>query len=817
MKQDDMMQRQMELEAEMQGLGIERYYYKHSSSGVVTEKDNMDRASGKNLLQQYLGDIEQGVVQFLDDVANGHARRHATAAHFIRIFHPRITAYIVARQCISGLGKREKFTHVAHGIADALLDHLEFAEFEEQNPALFSTLVRDLKRSHSGEYKRTVLMHSKAKAGIAKVQWDIATRLQVGTKLIEIFIETTGLVEKVLFTLGKDNRVSYLVATEAAMEWLQKADDKCAIMSPVFLPMVVPPKPWQGVYGGGYYSAHGGRMKLVKTFNRNYLEELSHKDISSVLSSVNALQATPWRINKGVMHVLKQLWMEGGGLAGLPPRENLDIPSKPVGFDSDPDLFINTYPEAWKAWKRAAAEVHTMNAKLQSKRISVSQKLWIAQKFQGEERFYFPHELDWRGRAYSMVSFVNPQSDDSGKALLEFAEGHPLGEQGAAWLAIHGANCYGVDKVSFDDRIAWVQENQAAILDSAINPLDGSRFWADADSPFQFLAFCMDWAGFVMEGPEHVSHLPVGLDGSCNGIQNFSAMLRDEVGGRAVNLLPAEKPADIYGEVAKVAAKIVERDAAAGNELAKLWEGKVTRKITKRNTMTVPYGVSRYGMREQLVGELKGMLLDGVNYLEVDNIFPAAQYMAGVNHQAIGEVVIAAREAMGWLQKVAKVAASNSLPIYWNTPMGFLVFQSYKRQVDKRLRFWFQGNQLNIYVRDEEETIDKKRQEAGIAPNFVHSMDAAHMMRTVNLCAAEGINSFAMVHDSYGVHAAFCDPLARLLREAFIQQYSVDVLEDFRQQIIQQLPEELHEKIPPVPPKGTLDLELIREAEYFFA
>lgn len=44
----------------------------------------------------------------------------------------------------------------------------------------------------------------------------------------------------------------------------------------------------------------------------------------------------------------------------------------------------------------------------------------------------------------------------------------------------------------------------------------------------------------------YVSHLPVHMDGSCNGLQHYAALGRDEAGGKAVNLLPSDKPQDVY-------------------------------------------------------------------------------------------------------------------------------------------------------------------------------------------------------------------------------------------------------------------------------
>jgi DNA-directed RNA polymerase len=71
--------------------------------------------------------------------------------------------------------------------------------------------------------------------------------------------------------------------------------------------------------------------------------------------------------------------------------------------------------------------------------------------------------------------------------------------------------------------------------------------------------------------------------------------------------------------------------------------------------------------------------------------------------------------------------------------------------------------------------------------------------------------------DSYGTHACDTDTLAECLREAFIEQYSQDVLENFRKEVLDQLPVELRAEVPPVPPKGTLDLEAVKESRYFFA
>ena len=44
-----------------------------------------------------------------------------------------------------------------------------------------------------------------------------------------------------------------------------------------------------------------------------------------------------------------------------------------------------------------------------------------------------------------------------------------------------------------------------------------------------------------------------------------------------------------------------------------------------------------------------------------------------------------------------------------------------------------------------------------------------------------------------------------------------DVLLNFRNDVLKQLPVELHSKLPEVPAKGDLDIQQLRESEFFFA
>ena len=105
-------------------------------------------------------------------------------------------------------------------------------------------------------------------------------------------------------------------------------------------------------------------------------------------------------------------------------------------------------------------------------------------------------QLDFRGRKYPVESFLSPQNADYSKALLEFSQSVTMDSAASAkWLAIHGANVFGVDKVSLEDREMWAYMNTENAISVYNDPL-GSKWWQEADKPWQALAWCKEWAEY---------------------------------------------------------------------------------------------------------------------------------------------------------------------------------------------------------------------------------------------------------------------------------------------------------------------------------
>jgi DNA-directed RNA polymerase len=466
------------------------------------------------------------------------------------------------------------------------------------------------------------------------------------------------------------------------------------------------------------------------------------------------------------------------------------------------------------------AQEHRTNAKLEGKRYSYLAKLDMATDLSDKPAIWFPYSADFRGRLYPSLGDLTPQGDDVAKAMLMFARGRALGENGLFWLCVRAANCFGsegdlpLDKLPFKQRVDWVAGNVAEICRVATDPIQGSRWWTKADEPWSFLATCVELAEAFDNPQSFVSHLPIPMDGSCNGLQHLAAMGRDVTGARATNVLPSEDRRDIYTEVADIISARVVEDAGRGNPIAALWLGMVNRKVVKRAVMTTPYGVTSRGIREQLMEDgregRKEFMAHIPNHLRPE----AADYLRDCLEPAIEQQVPAAKQIMSWLQNVSHTLAQSGIPFVWETPTGNIIKQSYFDLTAREIETL--AGRLRLYKETPEAGLRKRKQKLAAAPNVIHSFDAAHLCRTVNACHALGIRDFAMIHDSFATHAADADVMSHVLRREFADIYR----ENWLQRIEDYVRSYTETPIPSWSDYlslGDLDVSQVMKADFFFA
>jgi DNA-directed RNA polymerase len=789
-------------------------------------------------------------------------RKHVSLGMFLQM-DAEVMASVTIRWTLNRIAQRSgapTITQMAVSIGKALEEEARYGRIRVAEQAYFQKHLKKAIAQRNGntyklEYMNKIEQHMLETGQLTSAweEWEGQANdahFHTGVRMLELLIESTQLIEVVREHKGNkklDGEYIYLKS-----EWAEKLRSRAYILSgvmPRHQPMVVQPKPWVGTHGGGYWAKGRKPVTFIRVPSKKALKRYRDVDMPNVYRAVNLAQNTAWAINKKVLAVANAVMQwKNVPIKEFPTVEQVPLPIKPHDID--------TNEVALKAWKKDAAAVYRKDSARVSRRLSYEFSLEQANKFADFDAIYFPYNLDWRGRVYAIPSF-NPQSNDMTKGVLQAAKGEPIGAEGIEWLMIHGANTAGVDKVTFDERKQWVIDNEELILAVARDPLNVTD-WMQMDSPFCFLAFCFEWAGVKVAGVDWVSALPIAFDGSCSGIQHFSAMLRDERGGRAVNLLPSDDVQDIYKLVSdevetallhlrengtddsteiftdEESGEIREKRILGTKTLAMAWlTYGMSRKVTKRSVMTLAYGSKAFGFADQVREDIvKKAIENGEGDMFTDP-GQASRFMAGLIWDSVSVVVVAAVEAMNWLQKAAKLLASEvkekktkeilkkAMPVYWCTPDGFPVWQEYTINDTRRVDLMFLGDiriQSTVTVRISDK-IDARKQESGISPNFVHSQDGSHMRKTiVHGHDAYQIDFFAIIHDSFGTIPAKAGAMFRAVRETMVETYqNNDVLADFREQFMEQLHESQLDKMPEIPSKGTLDIAQILNSKFAFA
>ncbi|KAF8890704.1 hypothetical protein BD779DRAFT_1438161 [Infundibulicybe gibba] len=571
-------------------------------------------------------------------------------------------------------------------------------------------------------------------------------------------------------------------------------------LHPRHLPMLVKPKPWLSHDQGGYLYNKTSAMRFKDSIEQqSYLKHASDLgNVELVYAGLDVLGSTPWKINKKVFDVVLKVWNSGERMGKLPPAV-YDQPEPLVPENFDTDLKARSvHLQRQKGYNQGKANNH-------SERCNVNYKIEIARAFLGDT-IYLPHNLDFRGRAYPIPPHLNHIGDDLSRGLLLFGEAKPLGERGLRWLKIHLANLYGFDKANFDERVDYVMERLDDIYDSATNPLDGKRWWTKADDPWQCLATCMELHAALESGDPHayMSSLPVHQDGTCNGLQHYAALGGDDRGAKQVNLSAGERPSDVYTYVGNMVEKLLDEDVKKGEKYAIMLQGKITRKVVKQTVMTTVYGVTFVGAREQIERQLKDR-----KDLPEEECWAAASYLAKKTLLCIGDLFSGAKGIQNWLNLCARLIAKSipeerlpeamsehvqkkgtkprspkSIPInrlkkeqmtsvVWTTPLGLPIVQPYRKTTRKQIMTALQ----TVYISDPNSPaeVNSMKQASAFPPNFIHSLDATHMMLTALECRTQGL-TFASVHDSYWTHASNIDKMSEIIRDTFIALHSSDVL-----------------------------------------
>jgi DNA-directed RNA polymerase len=454
--------------------------------------------------------------------------------------------------------------------------------------------------------------------------------------------------------------------------------------------------------------------------------------------------------------------------------------------------------------------------------------------------FWVPLNIDWRGRV-NPLPHLNFGRADHIRALFLFEHGEPITSEGINWLKKAAARAYG-ERTPFHERLKWANQNLENILAVANDPMSKLDWLQKAKHPFQFTAICMELQQALTEGPGFITHLPIELDAACSGAMHYSLLGLNADGARLTNLVATEL--DKVGCLYVATLQRIKKQVATTGHIIKMaltsgeglkggydpddyfawwWNqgDRLNRDLLKSTVMPHLYGAKTSGLIKAVYEQLfeRGYIR---RQREGDNreLIPegAVKYLVRIVEELLATEAIGAPAIKNYLTKIANVLAREKMAVEWTSPSGLPITNLYLRRPQPTTVKTYLGNkpkrnQLAIGWGD----FWAKKCSNSIAPNLVHSLDAAHLVAVANACAREEI-TLTTIHDCFATTANLVPRLQRILLEQLYELYAGaggEVLAQIRENAARALGSDT--ELPALPPLGTLFLPDILNSEYAFS
>ena len=398
---------------------------------------------------------------------------------------------------------------------------------------------------------------------------------------------------------------------------------------------------------------------------------------------------------------------------------------------------------------------------------------------------YWLYQMDTRGRAYTVQSRLSPMGIDLSKALLRFSEPKQIDLDHFKWNC---ANHAGEDKLSFQGRIKWFDDNQEELYKigcGEVTDLFESVGEKEKKSKWQFLAFCMEWVKIrdyldeygIIEGFK--SGLLSGSDGTNQGLQIISMLAKDDKMAPYVNISDSGtgQVGDIYAFIGwhlsenirnnwpKHKAQIMDWSYNNKDTDDSEWtlnEGKVLnkvldlyptghkmwRRISKRLCMTLCYSGTAYGFGEMTMED------------KADHGCKVVSSLSMLECILIGRVAFDTCKAeidrgmkiLKWLQEGVSFLPDNQPMMTWRLPDGFLAFSVKEKEKHGKVSGKVGNRRVNLKVYIPTGKMSKRGHENAVSPQIIHSLDGYILRQIVNGMPVEA--NVTTLHDCFSTD--FC-------------------------------------------------------------
>ena len=304
----------------------------------------------------------------------------------------------------------------------------------------------------------------------------------------------------------------------------------------------------------------------------------------------------------------------------------------------------------------------------------------------------------------------------------------------------------------------------------------------EGEDPIQLAAACREYFDLFIAKTREFTHLPCSVDATCSGQQIIAGQLRNSELAELVNVLPTDRPGDIYRKV---------MDTMLGDNpdkpahqhlrqttLRKL-ASKLGRELSKAGFMSAQYGS---GLKRQLIDIAEKAGDRGINFNASEwgwFVGKPAEQDSDWKHQVTPsksawawamEEVTKLKQTFQWFSSVAKaVHQSGAVEMLLPLPTGSVIKQTYFELDEHRVDTFYLGSSTvscRSQVMVESDRPDEVKWRTASAANQIHGLDASL------LCIAleQFPHTFFACHDSVSTYAgAAMDELQTNLRHAYVE------------------------------------------------
>ena len=382
-----------------------------------------------------------------------------------------------------------------------------------------------------------------------------------------------------------------------------------------------------------------------------------------------------------------------------------------------------------------------------------------------------------RGRIYALQNYLSPLGSDLAKSMLLFNKEYQVSGYD---LCVHVANCYGKDKLSFEDRVQWVNDNSEKIALVGQDPvanysvLEELELHKEKKTKWQGIAASQVYSQFVKYIQEYdteegfTTALIIGLDSTSSGTQILTILGRDDKVAPYVNVSESTtgRVGDFYTFLAGYLKPKLEARRSESETLDAIlnhWSS-YARDLAKRNSMTFSYSGTKFGFGEQHWQDRHDYNKGSEDKTGSNLTRSDCRIIGNSMYEVCEENIKGGAEIMKWLRDGITAKIDSSI-ITWTMPDGFTAFQVADKSKAAMVEGIIGTRQISIKYYVFQDKPDTRAHKNGIAPNFIHSYDS-YMLRLIVLGMPDEA-PISTVHDMFSTCSYYIEELQSSAKNAY--------------------------------------------------